>query len=61
VHSDAIWYDMSTSRGSFESNVSKWCILTLFDPIFWLATKYLKTKQLYGAFWHFLKSMLDFL
>ena len=52
MHSDAIWYDMSTSRGSFESNVSKWCILTLFDPIFWLEKKSLKTKQLYGAFWH---------
>ena len=30
VHSAAIWYDISTCR-TFESNESKWCILTRFE------------------------------
>ena len=41
----SIWYDISTCREHFESNVFKLCILTLFDTIFWPATKFWKQRS----------------
>jgi len=59
VHSDAIWYDILTCREIFESNESKWCILTLVETLFWPAEKVLKAIKLNGAFCGFLRPMLD--
>jgi len=41
VDPDAIWYDILTCRDNFESNESKWYILSLFGTIFWAAEKIL--------------------
>ena len=47
------------SENIFENKGGKWCILSLFDTMFWPAEKILIAVKLNGAFWRFLRPMLD--
>ena len=59
VHSVAIWYDVLTSREIFDNKGGKWCILSLFDTMFWPPEKILKTRAVNGAFWRVLRPKVD--
>ena len=63
VHSDGIWkkkwnYNLEIDT-NFENKGVNWSILSLFDTMFWLAEKCLKAVKLNGAFWRFLRPMLN--
>ena len=47
--------------GFFENKVGKWCILSLIDTMFWPTEKMLKAEKLNGAYWPFLRPVLDYL
>jgi len=59
LYSATIWYDISTCFEHFESNVSKCCILPLFDTKFRPALKKLKAMYLNVAFCHYLIRYFD--
>jgi len=43
--SDLIVYDILICRENFETDESKWCILTLFDTIFLHAENFLQSDE----------------
>ena len=45
--------------GFIENKDGDWCIRMLFETIIWPAEKILKAVKVNGAFWRFLRPMLD--
>ena len=55
----AVFETIWNRRKKYENKDPNACKVTRFDAIFWLAEQILKAMKLNGAFWRFLRLMLE--